>query len=72
MSRELIWVDHLDDLAKVARAYQDFFDKVESTSFASDLEFHGEPIRFRLYDEDTEWSLEIVDGAVHLAVGKED
>lgn len=70
MSCELIWVNHLEDLATVARTYQTFLDMVDRASLITDLEiqFNDEPMKFRLYGEDTEWALKVIDGEVHLVI----
>lgn len=66
-----IWVDHLEDIARIARAYQDFLTELgQEPENLSELIFTVPEVAIAYEDESTGWSLIAEEGAVFLRVGE--
>ena len=73
MSRTEIWVDHLEDLARVVREY-DRFRKSANTEMPgnhSDLEFFPGPVEVRIDGTEIGWSIDHWDDATWLVIEEE-
>lgn len=70
---EKIWIDHLEDIARIARAYQDFLTALgQEPENHSDLLFTVPEVTITCGGEPTGWSLIVEDGAVFLRLGGAD
>lgn len=70
-----IWVDHLEDLTRVARDYSDFLRNAnkEIPGNQSDLGFTIGPVTITIDGEPIGWSIDHWDDATWLVIeGKED
>lgn len=68
-----IWVDHLEDITRIARAYRGLLAALtQEPENGSDLFFVAPEITITCGDEPTGWSLIVEDGAVYLRVVEAD
>ena len=68
-----IWIDHLEDITRIARAYRDFLAALEQEpENHSDLFFGPPEVTIMCGDEPTGWSLIVEDRVMYLRIGQAD